>query len=403
MALKIRLRHDPAATWTSVNPVLASGETGVELDTGRFKVGNGVTAWNALAYTSLQGATQTAPYRSFGDGSDGNVTISSGTTTLAQDMYYNNLTLNGTGKIDCNGYKIFIKGILDLTAAGAGAIHANGATGGAASGATGGAVGTVTVAGTMGSQNPGSAGANGTTGAGATSAGVTAQAGNGGSSNTSGAGGSGVSGAGAAGGGGQPPTSAIIRGYQTNFLRTLALIGGGSGGRGGGSGAGDGVNSGGGGGAGGVGGGTVVIFVNKIITSSSTTARAIQAIGGTGGAGGTATTGDCGGGGGGTGGGGGWIYICYNEKFGPVINLISASGGPGGVGGNGVGTGLGGGGANGGNGGSVNLIKVPAQTGLRFNGVGEAIFIPETFTSTAQGATIAGRNGGVGGVREVSL
>ena len=33
-----------------VNPTLAEGEPGFELDTGKLKIGNGTTAWNDLAY-----------------------------------------------------------------------------------------------------------------------------------------------------------------------------------------------------------------------------------------------------------------------------------------------------------------------------------------------------------------
>jgi hypothetical protein len=43
-------RRDTAANWTAVNPVLLSGEWGLETDTRRLKIGDGVTAWNALAY-----------------------------------------------------------------------------------------------------------------------------------------------------------------------------------------------------------------------------------------------------------------------------------------------------------------------------------------------------------------
>ena len=49
---KIIQRHDTAANWTSINPVLAAGEMGVETDTNKFKFGDGVTAWNSLAYAS---------------------------------------------------------------------------------------------------------------------------------------------------------------------------------------------------------------------------------------------------------------------------------------------------------------------------------------------------------------
>ena len=44
------------ANWTSYNPLLASGEMGLETDTGKFKVGNGSTLWNSLVYASgIQG------------------------------------------------------------------------------------------------------------------------------------------------------------------------------------------------------------------------------------------------------------------------------------------------------------------------------------------------------------
>ena len=47
---KIQLRRGTAAQWTSVNPVLASGEMGIETDTNKFKFGDGVTNWNNLDY-----------------------------------------------------------------------------------------------------------------------------------------------------------------------------------------------------------------------------------------------------------------------------------------------------------------------------------------------------------------
>jgi hypothetical protein len=34
------------------NTVLAAGEVGVEVDTGRFKIGNGTSTWITLAYPS---------------------------------------------------------------------------------------------------------------------------------------------------------------------------------------------------------------------------------------------------------------------------------------------------------------------------------------------------------------
>ena len=45
-----RNRIDLATAWTAANPVLADGELGIERDTGKFKFGDGATAWNLLGY-----------------------------------------------------------------------------------------------------------------------------------------------------------------------------------------------------------------------------------------------------------------------------------------------------------------------------------------------------------------
>ena len=49
---QIKLRRDTAANWTSANPTLAAGELGFETDTGRFKIGNGSTAWTSRSYAA---------------------------------------------------------------------------------------------------------------------------------------------------------------------------------------------------------------------------------------------------------------------------------------------------------------------------------------------------------------
>ena len=48
--MKIKLRRGNSGAWTSANPVLALGEVGLEMDTHRFKVGDGTSTWNSLAY-----------------------------------------------------------------------------------------------------------------------------------------------------------------------------------------------------------------------------------------------------------------------------------------------------------------------------------------------------------------
>lgn len=53
----IQPRRGTAALWTSTNPTLAIGETGLETDTMKTKVGDGTTAWNSLAYQGANYST----------------------------------------------------------------------------------------------------------------------------------------------------------------------------------------------------------------------------------------------------------------------------------------------------------------------------------------------------------
>jgi major tropism determinant Mtd-like protein len=50
-----QLARDLESAWGSENPVLADGEPGFEVDTLRWKVGDGVTAWNDLPYFAIAG------------------------------------------------------------------------------------------------------------------------------------------------------------------------------------------------------------------------------------------------------------------------------------------------------------------------------------------------------------
>ena len=54
MAVRIQLRRDTEANWTSSNPVLELGEPGFATDTRKLKIGDGVTAWSSLEYTIIQ-------------------------------------------------------------------------------------------------------------------------------------------------------------------------------------------------------------------------------------------------------------------------------------------------------------------------------------------------------------
>jgi hypothetical protein len=56
MTSRLQNRRDTAANWTSNNPTLAAGEIGLETDTAKYKMGDGTTAWNSLAYAYTAGS-----------------------------------------------------------------------------------------------------------------------------------------------------------------------------------------------------------------------------------------------------------------------------------------------------------------------------------------------------------
>ena len=57
MGVRIQLRNDLAINWTTKNPVLAQGEVGIENDTMKMKIGDGVTHWNLLNYYQFSSST----------------------------------------------------------------------------------------------------------------------------------------------------------------------------------------------------------------------------------------------------------------------------------------------------------------------------------------------------------
>lgn len=50
--MQIQLRRGTSLQWVTSNPVLAQGEPAYETDTGRFKIGDGVSSYNQLPYTN---------------------------------------------------------------------------------------------------------------------------------------------------------------------------------------------------------------------------------------------------------------------------------------------------------------------------------------------------------------
>src|SRR5574337_43335 len=90
MSATIQLRRGTAATWTSVNPTLHAGEPGYETDTGRYKIGDGSTAWTSLAYAAFADPTTTkgdlivhgSSTTRLGVGTDGQVLTADSTQAL---------------------------------------------------------------------------------------------------------------------------------------------------------------------------------------------------------------------------------------------------------------------------------------------------------------------------------
>ena len=50
MSTRMQQRRGTSSQWTTANSVLASGEIGFETNTGKFKIGNGTSAWADLVY-----------------------------------------------------------------------------------------------------------------------------------------------------------------------------------------------------------------------------------------------------------------------------------------------------------------------------------------------------------------
>jgi hypothetical protein len=293
----------------------------------------------------------------FGDGSDGNATIS-GASTLAADKYYANLTIQAGAAITTTGYRIFVSGILDLTAAPTGSFKSNGNNGGDASTNTGGTAPTAVTAGSLPAGQRGLAGKNGFENAGIASDAQASITSCGGQGARGGNGGDSVS-----FGGGDPAALNALTVDDSREpvwlkLYYTAATQGGAGGQQGCTGAGVGAGYAGGSGAGGSGGNIVWICARTIKRGTNVNASIFQAKGGNGGLGGNGDDNNTGGGGGGAGGGGGFILIvCEALEGSTLTNAVDVSGGNGGNGGNLRGSAENGTGGGGGAKGATALLK----------------------------------------------
>ena len=66
----LQSRRHTAALWTANNPTLLLAEIGYETDTGKFKFGDGVTAWTGLPYVVTGGGQVPIGGYAITDGTD---------------------------------------------------------------------------------------------------------------------------------------------------------------------------------------------------------------------------------------------------------------------------------------------------------------------------------------------
>ena len=50
---RIVLKNDTAENWSNSTGVLLKGEIGIEIDTRKFKIGDGTSDWQALPYANM--------------------------------------------------------------------------------------------------------------------------------------------------------------------------------------------------------------------------------------------------------------------------------------------------------------------------------------------------------------
>jgi len=268
---------------------------------------------DSLTWVPL-GAAPTDP-SFYGDGSEGDVTISAD-TTITRNMNYRSLTVNPGVTLHAHGYKIFVAGTLTNQ----GIISADGA-----SGAGGAGNGLSTTPG--GFDYP--LNEIGISGAGGVGMSHMQPGGRGGPvyDSLGGSGGSGGSGGKAGGAGGDYFSLASLP-LPTDFVSGSGpiRIDGGAGGGGGAGGAdvsgmrGQ-IYYGGSGGGGGAGGGVLLIFAKSVDNTNGI----ISANGGSGGAGGSGSGGGRGGNGGG--GGGGVVYLAYESLIQGNLSVAATGGG----------------------------------------------------------------------------
>lgn len=117
MRERIRLRRDSASNWSANNPILGSGEPGVELDTNKIKIGNGVDSWSILPY--IAGGGSSISQLIIGDQQNDRIywnpanrlnMVGSGVVSVFFDDATDTITISGTPSTSTNNIDNFIPG-----------------------------------------------------------------------------------------------------------------------------------------------------------------------------------------------------------------------------------------------------------------------------------------------------
>lgn len=89
--IQFQFRRGTASEWTSANPVLASGELGLETDTKKIKVGDGSSDWANLSYAL--GGQDLQAVTTFGSTTDRSISITN--STVSSNTVSGALTVTG--------------------------------------------------------------------------------------------------------------------------------------------------------------------------------------------------------------------------------------------------------------------------------------------------------------------
>jgi hypothetical protein len=115
MAIQIQFRRGFATEWTTINPILAEGEMGIETDSELFKIGNGLLNWNDLPYGGIQGPQGDTGLQ--GLVGDGNIAVdnvlyvskSGNDSNDGLNLSSSKLTIKAALSIATSGTTIFVK------------------------------------------------------------------------------------------------------------------------------------------------------------------------------------------------------------------------------------------------------------------------------------------------------